>query len=95
MNILAIFQKRTNKPFMTSLEVITETVEGEPEFQSQYSQNPNLFDVKVLSCSEEVYESIKELAGTMQAPAIIADAAAQKYDNRINVYIENGSLKIA
>lgn len=95
MNIVAIFNKRVTKPFMTSLEVIPEPVEGEPAFESSFSQNPLMFDVKTVSCTQAVFDTISPLAGTTEAPALIADAAAPKFDNRLNVYVQNGSLKIA
>lgn len=95
MNILAIFNKRVTKPFVTSLEVIPEPVEGEPAFQSAYSQNPLMFEVKNVSCTQAVFDQIKDVAGTTEAPALIADAASPKFDGRLNVYVQNGSLKIA
>lgn len=95
MNILAIFNKRVSKPFMTSLEVIPEPAEGLPAFQSAYSQNPLIFDVKNVSCTQAVFDQIKDVSGTTQAPALIASSESPKFDNRLNVYIQKGDLKIA
>jgi hypothetical protein len=95
MNIIAIFSKRTNKEFITSLEVVIEQQEGEPEFQTSFSTNPALFNVKTVTCSQSVYDTIKDLAGTREAPGLIADATAPKYEGRLNVYVQNGALKIA
>jgi hypothetical protein len=95
MNILAIFSKRANKPFMTSLEVIPDTIEGEPEFQSSYSTDENRFSLKYCTITQANYELIKDNAGTLNAPALIDSAESPKFEGRQNVYIQNGSLKIA
>lgn len=45
-------------------------------------------------CTKQVFDAIKDKVGTMQAPALIANAGATSYPNRLNCYVENGSLKI-
>lgn len=93
-NILAIFSKRANKPFMSSLEDKDNLPEGQTEFVSQYSQNEVMFNLQNITCTPEVFEALSPLAGTMQAPALIAAANAPVYQGRTNVYIEGGELKI-
>lgn len=45
-------------------------------------------------CTQQVFDAIDEKVGTMQAPALIANSSATPVPNRLNVYLENGSLKL-
>lgn len=92
--ILAIFNKRVNKPFCTSIEDKEILLEGQTEFVSSKSTNPAMFNVQDCICTPEVFEALAPLAGTMQAPALVENAKAALYPNRTNVYIEAGELKI-
>jgi hypothetical protein len=92
MNILAIFYKDFN--LLSSIEDKSVIVEPATEFKSQYSTNENVFNVQNLTCTKEVFEKLQPTAGTMQAPFLLASVDAEKDANRLNVIIENGSLKI-
>lgn len=95
MNICVIFNKRTGKEFVTSIENKDILPEGQEVFQSQFSTDSNLFDVKNVSCSQAVFDTVSATAGTRTAAKLIANATAEQLAGRVNVYIENGSLKIA
>jgi hypothetical protein len=45
-------------------------------------------------CTQQVFDAIKDNVGTIHAPALIANSSATPVENRQNVYIENGSLKL-
>ena len=92
--ILAIFSKRANKPFCSSIEDKDNLQEGQTEFVSSKSTNPAMFNVQDCICTPEVFEVLSPLAGTMQAPALIASPETAQYVGRVNVYIEAGELKI-
>lgn len=109
MNILVIFNKRASRPFNTSIEDRDKTrtlpvfdpetgettgTEEKP-FVSSYSTDSNRFTVKSVSCSKEVFEKLSLTAGTLEAAALIETASSPQFEGRLNVYIENGSLKIA
>lgn len=108
MNILIIFNKRASKPFNTSIEDRDKTISipvidpetgeisgtEEKPFASSYSTDANRFTVKSVSCSKEVFEKLNATAGTLEAAALIENAASPQFEGRLNVYVENGSLKI-
>lgn len=91
-NICLKINKRPNRPFFTSVEDTEQLAEGQSEFVSQYSSNPAMFDTHNVTCSDELFEEIQPKAGTMEAPALIANNAAPQYSNRLNCYITNGEL---
>lgn len=93
MDILVIFDIDSKR--MTSVEDKSVMPEGQTDFTSNYSQNPDMFIVQNVVCTQTVFSQIVAKAGTRQAPALIDSATSQKVAGRINVYIENGSLKIA
>lgn len=93
MNILAIFDINTNR--MTSIEDRSLLNEGQTEFVSNYSTNPELFNVQSGTTTQVIFDAIANKAGTRQAPVLIESNTALRVPNLVNVYIENGSLKIA
>lgn len=93
MNIVAIFDVDSKR--MTSIEDKSILQEGQTEFVSNYSTNPEMFIVHDIVCTQTVFNSVSATAGTRQASVLIDSATAPKVSGRINVYIENGSLKIA
>lgn len=83
---------RPNRPFLLSIENKAELPEGQTEFETQYESDQSTgYDCV---CTQTVYNTIKDKVGTLEAPALIANANAQTYPNRPNCYIENGSLKL-
>lgn len=82
---------RAGKPFLTSMEDKSLVQEGE-EFHTQYESD--LTTGYDCTCLKATYDAIVDKVGTLEAPALIADANAQPIAGRINTYIENGSLKI-
>jgi hypothetical protein len=92
MNIHLRRGNRPNRPFLHSVEDKSELLEGEEVFHSQYESDQTTGIDCV--CTQQVFDTIKDIVGTPEAPALIADANAQTYEGRMNVYIENGSLKI-
>lgn len=93
MDIVAIFDVNSNR--MTSVEDKSILHEGQTEFVSSYSTNPELFIVHDVVCTQTVFNTVAEKAGTRQAPALIDSSTAPRVAFRTNVYVENGSLKIA
>lgn len=93
MDILVIFDVDSKR--MTSVEDKSVLQEGQTEFVTGYSTNPEMFIVKDLVCTQTVFSSISTKAGTRQAPVLVESATATKVGGRINVYVENGSLKIS
>lgn len=78
-------------PFILSVEN-KEVAEGQAAWQT--TQTSPFVTGKHLVCTQEVYDQIKDKVGTIEAPALLANAGAQPYANRLNCYPENGSLKI-
>lgn len=93
MNIIAIFDVDSKR--MTSVEDKSILHEGQTEFVSSYSTNPDMFIVHDIVCTQTVFNTVVEKAGTRQAPALIDSNTAPRVDGRTNLYVENGSLKIA
>ena len=79
-------------PFILSVEDKSIIPEGETEWKT--TQTSPFVTGQSLVCQQEVFNQIKDKVGTSQAPALIASATATQYPNRINCYVENGSLKI-
>ncbi|WP_337045448.1 hypothetical protein [Emticicia sp. 17c] len=79
-------------PFILSVEDKAILQEGQTEWQT--SQTSPLVTGQHLTCTQAVFNAIKDVVGTMQAPALIANASATPYANRLNCYVENGSLKV-
>lgn len=93
MNVVVIFDVDSKR--MTSIEDKSVLQDGFTEFQTNFSTNPEMFIVQDILCTQEVFNAVAEKAGTRQAPALIASATDTKVSGRTNVYVENGSLKIA
>lgn len=93
MDILVIFDIDSTR--MTSIENKEIVLNEQAGFVSAYSTNPDMFLVHDIVCTKAVFDAVATKAGTRQAPALIASATDTKVPNRTNVYIENGSLKIA
>lgn len=79
-------------PYVLSIEDTSIILDGETQFFSQHTSP--LVTANNIVCTQAVYDAIKSTVGTMNAPALIANATAAQYPNRQNVYIENGSLKL-
>lgn len=92
MNIHFTKGNRPNKPFIMSVEDKSILPEGETQFQSQHTSP--LVSRYDCVCTQQVYDAIKDNVGTLEAPALIANALSQPYPDRQNVYIENGSLNL-
>lgn len=93
MDILVIFDVDSKR--MTSIEDKSILQQGQTEFVSNYSQNPEMFIVHDIVCTQAVFNTVVTKAGTRQAPALIDSNTAPRVAGRTNVYVENGSLKIA
>lgn len=79
-------------PFLLSIEDKSVLLEGQNSF---VSQNQSRFVTgHDVTCTKAVFDEIKDLVGTENAPALIADAVAPVHQGRKNCYIENGSLKL-
>lgn len=92
MNIHITTGQRPNRPFLLSIEDKSILLEGQTEFVStQTSQFVNNYDC---TCTQETYNAIVDKVGTLEAPALIATSSSPVYPDRLNVYIENGSLKL-
>lgn len=92
MNIYITRGNRANRPFLLSCEDKSVLPEGQTEWiTTQTSEFVTGFDCV---CTREVYDEIIDKVGTLEAPALIANANSPIYQGRTNVYIENGSLKI-
>jgi diaminopimelate epimerase len=93
MNIFAIFSKRKN--LLLSIENRETLTEGQTEFNTMYNTDYRFFSCHSVSTTADNFETLSAGAGTRTAAAIIASATGTAVKNRTNVYIENGSLKIA
>jgi hypothetical protein len=92
MDIHITVGQRPNKPFLLSVENKAVLPEGQETFETtQTSPFVTHYDC---TCTQNTYNQIEDKVGTLEAPALIANANAQPYEGRMNVYIENGSLKI-
>lgn len=76
------------------LQNTDELLPGQTEFHPESCQDQNLFDHHELVCTQTVFNTLKPIVGGLQSPALIADALATPVAGRVNVYIQNGSLKI-
>lgn len=92
MNIHITVGQRPSRPFLLSVENKDNILEGETEFVS--SQTSPFINHVDCVCTQQVYDSIIDKVGSIQSPALIETATSPVYANRLNVYIENGSLKI-
>ncbi len=92
MDIFVIFDIDSKR--MTSAEDKSVLAETQTEFSTAYSTNADMFLTKDVVCTKTVFDEIVNKAGTRQAPVLIESATAQKVSGRLNVYVENGSLKI-
>lgn len=93
MYIFVAVAKRND--FMLALEDRTVLLEGQEEFAPSKCQDEELFDHHYIQCTQEVWATLKPITGGRQSPKVIADAEAEQMEGRVNVYIQNGSLKIA
>lgn len=91
MNVYITRGNRPNKPFLLSVEDKDDVPEGQTW---ETAHNSDLVTGTHCVCTKEVFDTIAPIVGTLEAPALIADANAQQYAGRINCYIENNSLKI-
>lgn len=92
MDVLVITSKR--KGFVTSIE--DKTVAESQTFESKYSTDPRFFNVHDVTCSDAVFDVIDAEAGTLTSPKIVASATDPQEDpTRLNLYIEEGELKVA
>lgn len=90
MDIHITTGKRNNN--LLSVENKAILADGQTEFQTtQTSPRVNHYDC---TCNQSTYNQIAGIVGTIDAPTLIADANAEPVEGRMNVYIENGSLKI-
>lgn len=92
MDIHFTVGQRPNKPFLLSVENKAILAEGQTEFQT--TQTSPLVTHYDCTCTQNTFNQIEDKVGTLEAPALIADANAQPFAGRMNVYIENSSLKI-
>jgi hypothetical protein len=92
MNIYITVGQRPNRPFLLSLEDRDDLQDGLTEFQTAYSSP--FVTGHSLTCSKSVYDAIAENIGTLESPALIGNVNAPIFQNRQNVYIENGALKL-
>lgn len=98
LEIFITWGKRQNRPFLLSVEdknVVIELEDGVPvqvDFQSQYDSP--LVNSATALCTQETFDEIKELAGTLEAPAMLENAESEPFENRLNVYIENDTLTV-
>lgn len=79
-------------PYILSAEDKSVIAEGQTEFKSQHTSP--LVTAHEVVCTTTVFNTIKDTVGTLNAPALIANSGAATIPNRVNCYIENGSLKI-
>lgn len=79
-------------PYILSVEDKSVLMEGQTQFVSQH--NSPLVTAHNLVCTQQVFNQIKDTVGTISAPALIASVNATPVANRVNCYIENGSLKV-
>lgn len=79
-------------PFLLSIEDKSVIEEGQTEWHT--TQTSQFVTGTHAVCTPQVFDAIKDKVGTMQAPALIANASATPVPNRPNVYVENGSLKL-
>ncbi|MFD2521378.1 hypothetical protein [Emticicia soli] len=79
-------------PYILSAEDKSVIAEGQTAFISMHTSP--LVTAHDLVCTESVFNAIKDTVGTINAPALIANSSAPTIPNRVNCYIENGSLKI-
>ena len=92
MNLHITTGQRVGKPYILTIEDKSVLQEGQTEFQTtQTSPFVNHHDCV---STQAVYDAIKDKAGTLEAPALIASVNAPTHQGRQNVYIENGSLKL-
>jgi hypothetical protein len=92
MNVLVISSKR--KGFVTSIEDKT-VAEGET-FTSKFSTDSRFFNVHDVVCSDAVFDVVDSVAGSLTSPKIVESATDPNEDpNRLNLYIEDGELKVA
>lgn len=92
MNVLVISSKR--KGFVTSIEDKTVT-DGET-FTSKFSTDSRFFNVNDVVCSDAVFDVVDSQAGTLTSPKIVLSANDPNEDpNRLNLFVENGELKVA
>lgn len=92
MNVYITRGNRTGKPFLLSIEDKSVLLEGQTEFTS--TQTSSLVTGFDCTCTQTVFNTLKDKVGTLQAPALIDSVLSQPFDGRMNCYIENGSLKI-
>lgn len=82
-------------PFLLSIEDKSVLMEGQTEFVSQHQSR--FVTGTDCTCTVSVFDSIKDIVGTENAPALHANkgvAETAPYTDRLNLYIENGSLKL-
>ncbi|GAB3519526.1 hypothetical protein [Emticicia fontis] len=92
MDIHLTVSQRAGKRHILTVENKAVLLEGQETFQT--TQTSTFVDHVDCTCNQTTYNQIAPIVGTMNAPALIADANAQPYQGRMNCYVENGSLKI-
>lgn len=92
MNIHITVGQRPGKPHIMSVEDKDDLLEGQETFVSAHT-SPFVTPYDCV-CTSQVFNSIVDKVGTMEAPALIANSGEIPIVGRMNCYIENGSLKI-